>query len=74
MHKAVVLDRTTSENISYDYADFVSCLNCGRTMLVNIGEDKCPECGEDSLVWAEYVESISKERLKELGYILCDVE
>ena len=43
--KTVVLDRRTSENSSLE-SDFVTCCNCGRTMLVNIGTDKCPECDE----------------------------
>ena len=41
--KTVVLDRRTSKNPSIDLGDFVTCCNCGRTMLVNVGTDVCPE-------------------------------
>ena len=51
--KIVVLDRMTNENSSLNLGDFVSCCNCGRTMLVNIGTDKCLECDEESLVWED---------------------
>lgn len=51
--KTIVLDRRTSENPSVDSADFVSCCNCGRTMLVNIGTDICPECGKETLTWED---------------------
>lgn len=51
--KTVVLDRRTNENSSLNLGDFVSCCNCGRTMLVNIGTNKCPECDEESLVWED---------------------
>lgn len=51
--KTVVLDRRTNENSSLNLGDFVSCCNCGRTMLVNIRTNKCPECDEESLVWED---------------------
>ena len=51
--KTVVLDRRTSKNPSIDLGDFVTCCNCGRTMLVNVGTDVCPECDEKSLIWAD---------------------
>ena len=47
---AYVLDRRTSANISPDLGDFVTCCNCGRAMLVNIGTDSCPECEEHALM------------------------
>lgn len=47
------LQRTTKHNPS-DYGDFVKCTNCGNTMLVDLGEERCPECGTDgSLMWAD---------------------
>lgn len=51
--KTVVLDRRTSDNTSIDFGDFVTCCNCGRTMLVNIGTNKCPECDEETLSWED---------------------
>lgn len=48
-----VLDRRTPNNISPEFGDFVTCCNCGRTMLVNIGADSCPECEEHALIWAD---------------------
>lgn len=50
---AYVLDRRTSTNISPDLGDFVTCCNCGKTMLVNIGTDSCPECEEHALMWTD---------------------
>ena len=52
MTKTIVLDRRTNENPSLDYGDFVTCCNCGKTMLADIGIDKCPECNEETLAWA----------------------
>ena len=49
--KTVVLDRRTEENTSFDGGDFVFCTNCGKTMVVNIGVDRCPECNEEALMW-----------------------
>lgn len=49
--KTAVLDRRTEKNASLEYGDFVFCTNCGKTMVVNIGMEKCPECNEKSLMW-----------------------
>ena len=46
--KTKVFDKTTNNN---DVADFVSCLNCGNTMLADIGVDDCPICNDNGLVW-----------------------
>ena len=51
--KTVVLDRRTEQNTDWEYGDFVSCTNCGKTMVVNIGTEKCPECGEVALMWED---------------------
>lgn len=74
--KTVVLDRRTSKNQSFEYGDFVTCCNCGRTMLVNIGTDKCPECGEESLMWKDRDnEEISDDYFyNNDNYILADTE
>lgn len=49
----VVLDRVTEENTS-EYCDFVKCNNCDKMMLVNHGEDICPECDcEGTFSWVE---------------------
>lgn len=53
MTKTIVLDRRTSKNSSLDYGDFVTCCNCGKTMLADIRIDKCPECDEETLAWAD---------------------
>lgn len=31
--------------------DLVQCMNCGKVMLVDIGEEKCPECHAETLSW-----------------------
>lgn len=53
MTKTIVLDRRTSKNSSLEYGDFVACCNCGKTMLVDIMIDKCPECDKEALTWAD---------------------
>ena len=52
--KTVVLDRRTEKNTSLEYGDFVTCCNCGKTMIVNIGTEKCPECNKESLMWETF--------------------
>ena len=75
----VVLDRVTSRNES-EYCDFVVCNNCGRTMLVNHGEDICPECDcEGTLSWVEedFEEILydnAPDLLAGMCYLLCDTE
>lgn len=51
--KTAVLDKRTEENTSWEYGDFVFCTNCGKVMVVNIGVDRCPECGEVALMWED---------------------
>lgn len=74
--KTVVLDRRTSENSSLERGDFVSCCNCGRTMLVNIGTEICPECDEKSLTWEDNDnEEVSEDFFYNNGdYVLADTE
>lgn len=75
-NKTMVLDRRTSENLSIDLGDFVTCCNCGRTMLVNVGTDVCPECDEKTLTWADE----ENEEVSDLffyfseDYMLADME
>lgn len=52
-NKTAVLDRRTNDNTSIEFGDFVSCCNCGRIMLVNIGTHRCPECEEETLTWED---------------------
>lgn len=51
--KIKVKDLRNLHNRSMEYADLVTCCNCGLTMLVNLGTDSCPECGEHALSWTE---------------------
>lgn len=75
----IVLDRVTDENVS-EYCDFVECFNCGRRMLVDLGEDICPECDcKGTLSWAEDgFEEINYDNASDvlagMGYLLCDIE
>ena len=49
--KIVALDRVSDGE---KYGDLVQCSNCGRTMLVDIGEEICPECNENgTLMWVD---------------------
>ena len=79
MEMDVVLDRVTSRNES-KYCDFVVCNNCGRAMLVNHGEDTCPECdctGTFSWVEEDFEEIIydnASDLLAGMCYLLCDTE
>ena len=76
---SVVLDRVTTENTS-ECCDFVECNNCGRLMLVNHGEDTCPECdckGTFSWVEEDFEEIIydnASDILEGMCYLLCDTE
>lgn len=73
----VVLDRRTSNNQSADnFGDFIFCHNCGRRMLVDIGTQKCPECEENVIDWADENNQEVDESFfsKNDNYILVDVE
>lgn len=38
--------------LNADHAgDLVRCVNCGKLMLVGIGDEFCPECGSDNLMF-----------------------
>ena len=69
----------TNKNTS-ECCDFVICNNCGRLMLVNLGEDTCPECDcKETFSWAnEDSKEMSYENaadlLVKMGYILSDTE
>lgn len=71
-----VLDRRTSSNISLEFGDFVTCCNCGKTMLVNLGADSCPECDEHTLMWADDNRREVNEHFFERNpnYMLVDTE
>lgn len=75
----VVLDRVTKENTS-EYCDFVICNNCGKLMLINYGEDICPECScEGTLSFAEKSREEILYRnanieLEEMNYELSDAK
>lgn len=54
MGKIKVIDKRTGSNPSIDnYGDFVRCCNCGRSMVVDLREDKCPYCKTETLKWEE---------------------
>ena len=76
--KITVLDRRTSNNHSADnFGDFVYCCNCGRTILVDLGTQKCPECGgEETFMWAdENNQEVDEDFFSEnKDYILADKE
>lgn len=74
--RTAVLDRRTKENISIDFGDFVVCCNCGRTMLVNIGTERCPICDEKALTWEDKEnKEVSYEYFyNNNDYILVDTE
>lgn len=46
-----ILNGITKENSSLEYGDYVVCVNCGQTMLVDIGTDLCPYCRTETLKW-----------------------
>lgn len=76
MKKIVVLDRRTSNNQSITHGDFCKCMNCGRTMLLDIGTDVCPECEQEMLSWVDdNHQEISEDFFyNNKEYILCDTE
>jgi hypothetical protein len=75
-YRDVVLDERTDANISLDKGDFVKCIDCGRLMLVNVGEGICPECCGDNLIWAsDNKEEISEDFFNDNDkYTLVDME
>ena len=46
-----IFNGITKENSSLEYGDYVICVNCGQTMLVDIGTDLCPHCRTETLKW-----------------------
>lgn len=74
--KSVVLDRRTENNSSFDFGDFVFCCNCGRTMLVDVGTEQCPECDKKSLQWEdEDNQEVTDEFFyNNSDYVLADTE
>lgn len=51
-----------------ELGDYVSCCNCGVVLLLNMGDETCPQCGVDGcLEWVDNkrpemtVEEVSKE-------------
>lgn len=71
---APVLNAIDASNRSF-LGDFVICTNCGRYMLVNHGQAECPECGEDTLMWADKVMRETEpceSRFRDQGYELLD--
>ena len=74
-YREVVLDERTDANISLDKGDFVRCVNCGRLMLVDVGETFCPECCKDNLMWvSDNKEEISDDFFNDNdNYTLVDV-
>lgn len=73
--KTVVLDRRTNANSSLECGDLVMCCNCGKTMLVNIGTETCPDCDEKTLDWADENEEVSEDFFRNNEkYVLVDTE
>ena len=77
--KLILMDDVEETNVLYkvsgdnqgEHGDFVKCVNCGKLMLVNIGEDNCPECGKESLVFVDNDNpEYTRFQLEELGYTL----
>ena len=71
-----VLACVTKEGRRYTTCDFVRCNNCGRRMIVDLGTDACPSCGEEALVnevfgHGEISVDYATAELKEMGYTLC---
>ncbi|WP_182430932.1 hypothetical protein [Clostridium sp. AF50-3] len=54
----------------------MTCCNCGKIMLVNIGTDSCPECEEHALMWTDRRHQKVNENFfeKNLDYLLVDTE
>jgi hypothetical protein len=46
---------TTPNNSSFEYADYVKCISCGKEMLVDIGADNCPNCEANTLIWVDSI-------------------
>ena len=67
--KIIALDRVSNGK---EYGDLVQCNNCGRVMLVNLGEETCPECdAEGSFEWVDDKQEYS---IYDNSLLLVDVE
>lgn len=76
MNENIVLDRVTSENKS-ECCDFVACNNCGRAMLINHGENTCPECECNIIEMTDTsikISDIEIDRCHEDGEMIIDLE
>lgn len=55
-----------------NYADHVVCGSCGTDALVPTGLCRCPNCGEETLMWADSdnqeIHSDEYDELKEANY------
>lgn len=58
------------DKLSVDgYGDFIRCLDCGRLMLVEAGDENCALCGSENLQWAEdEYEEADVAAIESLGY------
>jgi len=71
-----VKNMVTEQNNSFEYGDFVKCVECENIMITDIGIDHCPECGKhDSMIWTEEgftdINYINLHpTLKQKGYII----
>lgn len=51
--------------------DFVRCNDCGKKMLIGIGDKICPCCKSDNLIWPNNnFQEIDEKTLCDLGYIV----
>lgn len=48
-----MIDRAKKSWPNLDCFDFVRCTNCTFLGLVQLSDEKCPDCGEEALKWAD---------------------
>ena len=65
----LVLDRRKGRKQAHQKGDLVRCISCCKLMLVNNGENKCPECKHNGvLMWADPRCRYDTKALKKHGY------
>lgn len=67
----LVLDRRKGRKAAHRSGDLVRCISCEKLMLVNNGENRCPECKRNGvLMWADPTCRYNTKTLKRNGYRL----
>ena len=66
MQQAIVYEQAFQR---YETGDLVKCCDCGKNMLLEIGDTECKECGSSNLQWYDSDRpEWTKNGLEECGF------